>query len=45
MHTEIDEYTDVKLIGLVKREELGQNPVPVPPTTWHTTNSTQIILR
>jgi hypothetical protein len=39
------EYTNVKLIGLEKRKELGQNPVPVPPATWHTTNSTQIILR
>jgi len=27
------EYTNVKLTGLVKREELGQTPVPVPPAT------------
>jgi hypothetical protein len=33
MHMEMGEYTNVKLNGLVKREELGQNPVPVPPAT------------
>jgi hypothetical protein len=30
---ETGRYTNVKLIDLVKREELGQNPVAVPPAT------------